>query len=259
MRKVYLLFILLLTFIIFEFKFPLNVHSQIDSSGIAIAVPIQDDNVSNGDVICAQNSGLMRCIESYSPNIFGIVANNSTTIIEDDEIENAYPVLRDGIVMVRVSSINGNIEEGDFVTSSERAGVAQLADRNGYVIGMALEGYSSDNPESIGQIQITVDIRSALGISAASNNLFRILREGVQSTYLTPIEALRYILAVLIILIAFTLGLVYFGRVSQTGVEAIGRNPLAKRMIQFNVLLHVFLTLVIILAGLLIAYLILAL
>jgi F0F1-type ATP synthase membrane subunit c/vacuolar-type H+-ATPase subunit K len=59
--------------------------------------------------------------------------------------------------------------------------------------------------------------------------------------------------------VAFTLGLVYFGRIARAGVEAMGRNPMAKRMIQLSVLLHVVLTIIIVLTGLGIAYLILIL
>lgn len=248
-----------LALLLLTFVFAKSTSAQVDSSGIAIAVPVADDAANDGDLICAEENIFTRCTNPYSPDIYGVVASNTSTVIEDDEIENALPILKDGIASIKVSSVNGNIETGDFVTSSSIAGVAQLADTNGQVLGMALEDYSSDNTEEIGTIQIAMDIHVATGLSGARTNLFRILREGVEATYLTPIEALRYLLAVIIILIAFTLGLVYFGRVSQTGVEAIGRNPLAKRMIQFNVVLHIMLTLVIVLAGLAIAYLILAL
>lgn len=256
-RLKYIPIIILITFF---FSLTNNIISaQVDSSGVAIAVPIADDVASNSDVICSQDNILTRCTVEFSPDMYGVITTNASSVIEDDEIENAQPILRNGIATVKVSSVNGNIDSGDFVTSSERAGIAQLADRNGFVLGIALEGYSSDNTEEVGTIQVALDISTAAGLSGAGSNLFRILRQGVESTYLTPVEALRYLLAVIIILIAFTLGLVYFGRVSQTGVEAIGRNPLAKRMIQFNVVLHILLTLVIVLAGLVIAYLILAL
>ena len=61
------------------------------------------------------------------------------------------------------------------------------------------------------------------------------------------------------VLIAFTLGMIYFGRSSRAGIEAIGRNPLAKRVIQFTVFMNIVLTIVIVIVGLAIAYLILIL
>ena len=58
---------------------------------------------------------------------------------------------------------------------------------------------------------------------------------------------------------SFVMGFVYFGRVARSGIEAIGRNPLASRIIQFNVILHILISIVIVLVGLAIAYLILIL
>jgi len=63
----------------------------------------------------------------------------------------------------------------------------------------------------------------------------------------------------LVTITSFILGFVYFGRVARSGVEAIGRNPLASRIIQFNMLLHIVMSMVIVLIGLAIAYLILIL
>ena len=63
----------------------------------------------------------------------------------------------------------------------------------------------------------------------------------------------------LIVLITFALGIWYFGRVARSGVEAIGRNPLATRAIQLGVILNLLLTLVILLVGIALAYLILVL
>ena len=54
-------------------------------------------------------------------------------------------------------------------------------------------------------------------------------------------------------------GFIYFGKMSKTGVEAIGRNPLAGKQIQFNVILHLAVTVAIVLAGLAMAYFILIL
>jgi F0F1-type ATP synthase membrane subunit c/vacuolar-type H+-ATPase subunit K len=76
---------------------------------------------------------------------------------------------------------------------------------------------------------------------------------------LEPIESLRYLLAIAMVLIAFTLGMIYFGRSSRAGIEAIGRNPLAKKVIQLTVFMNIILTVVIVLVGLGIAYLILVL
>ena len=61
------------------------------------------------------------------------------------------------------------------------------------------------------------------------------------------------------ILISFSLGFIYFGRVAKTGIEAMGRNPMAGKMIQLSVLFNIIVTVIIVLIGLAIAYLILIL
>ena len=108
-------------------------------------------------------------------------------------------------------------------------------------------------------VQIGAALHPAAGLSGPRGNLLQFLREGLAVPLLEPLDSLRYLLAILIIIIAFTLGLVYFGRVSRAGVEAVGRNPLASRVIQMNVLMNILLTIVIVLVGLGIAYLILIL
>jgi F0F1-type ATP synthase membrane subunit c/vacuolar-type H+-ATPase subunit K len=55
------------------------------------------------------------------------------------------------------------------------------------------------------------------------------------------------------------LGFVFFGRVVARGVEAMGRNPLAGSLIAVSVVFNLILTVVIMLVGLGIAYLILKL
>jgi hypothetical protein len=104
-----------------------------------------------------------------------------------------------------------------------------------------------------------VNIHPSGAFSGSRGNLLQFIRDGLTVPIFEPIESLRYLLAIAIILISFTLGMIYFGRASRAGIEAIGRNPLAKKVIQFTVLLNISLTIIIILVGLGIAYLILVL
>jgi hypothetical protein len=71
------------------------------------------------------------------------------------------------------------------------------------------------------------------------------------------LASLRYLLAIIVAVMAFGLGFVYFGRVAKGGVEALGRNPLAGRAIQLSVLMNLILTVAIMVGGLVLAYIIL--
>ena len=189
--------------------------------------------------------------------MYGVIVDQSTLQITDTEIENGKLVITRGIAAVRVTSSNGDIKKGNFLTSSNTEGLAQLASKNGYVLGTALEDMTSGN-DGTGIVQAVINIHPASGMNkSTSSNLIQFIRDGLTVPVFEPLESFRYLLAGIMVIIAFTLGLLYFGKSSRAGIEAIGRNPLAKSTIQFTTILNVLLTIVIVGVGLLVAYFIL--
>ena len=143
---------------------------------------------------------------------------------------------------MKVSSKNGRIMAGDKVTSSSVSGAGMKALQEGSTIGVALRDAQNDDPSKIERIQIALNIHSI----EPSNPLVA-----------SPSKGLRYLLALFVGGISVVVGFVYFGKIATKGVEALGRNPLAARIIGFGVGVHLLLTVVIILSGALIAYVIL--
>lgn len=245
---------------------PSVILGQATSSGIAVSVPVDSDNVVNGHVICSPErqseegrGGFVLCENEFDPALYGVVSDTPAAAFEAEGEKPTRLVQSFGNVQVKVSSINGNIAEGNPVTSSTMPGVAQKADRNGYVLGTALEKWESDNPDETGLILMSLNIHAASGLSGARSDLLQALRQGVTAPIFEPLSSLRYILAAAMILVSFSLGFIYFGRVAKTGIEAMGRNPMAGRMIQLSVLFNIIITVIIVLIGLAIAYLILIL
>jgi hypothetical protein len=253
MKKIFVIVFLLFVFIV------KSISAQIDSSGVSISVTINDSDVENGAVICSSAEGYKKCSGEYYQGVLGIVTDNPAAAFEVEGDSDVRLVLREGNANVRVSSIGGNISEGDYLTTSDTSGVAQKAERNGYVIGTALASYEFDNPDNVGKVLVSVDIHYSTSVSIKDENVLETIRKAFEAPTLAPLASLRYLLAFLIAIISFVLGFVYFGKVIRTGIEAMGRNPLASKMIQINILLNVFITVVIILGGLGIAYLILVL
>jgi F0F1-type ATP synthase membrane subunit c/vacuolar-type H+-ATPase subunit K len=130
---------------------------------------------------------------------------------------------------------------------------------SGQVVGIALQDYSSDNPELVDDILVQLDIRANVIQQNVRVNLIDALRSGTQAPFLTPLTSLRYILAALITGGAFVIGFASFGKTSGSGVEALGRNPLAHKTIQRSIVFNLILTAVIMMVGLVLAYLILVL
>lgn len=251
--------IFLITFVLIGFSaVSSKVYAQNLSVGVALPVKISEE-VGQGDVICATSSGNVKCSSAYDTSILGVVTENPGIKLSTDVIEDAKNVVKEGVTEVKVSSVNGNINVGDMITTSSKAGVAQKATRNGYVIGTAIEKYESGNAETVGTILVQLNIHAAAGLAGPRTDLLLALRQGLTLPLFEPLDTFRYFLAALMILIAFSMGFIYFGRVAKTGIEAMGRNPLAGRMIQFTVVVHVLITIAIVLSGLGIAYLILIL
>lgn len=236
-----------------------NIFAQIDSSGISISTTINDERAESGSIICATNEGYRLCEQAYEGAMFGVITDSPSAAIEAQGDEDVKLVLSSGNARVRVTSANGNIQEGNFITTSDVAGVGQLADKNGYVLGTALENYESGDPQQVGVILTSINIHQTIQVSVRGENLLETIRIALQAPSLAPLASLRYLLAFLIAIISFVLGFIYFGRVSRAGIEAMGRNPLARRMIQISVLFNILITIAIVIGGLIVAYLILVL
>jgi|SRR5579859_1204366 len=232
---------------------------QITSSDIALSVPIKE-KTSEGDLICAESTGYQLCNIPYQTTLYGVVTTNPAVAIDNAVASSSSQlVVFRGKSLVKVSTQNGPIKIGDFITTSNSKGIGQKATQNGYVIGSALEAWDASDSKTIGTIAVSLNIFLTTSSQSTPKNLLYTIKQALASPTLTPLASLRYVLAFAIALISFTLGFIYFGRVAKSGVEAIGRNPLAGRTIELTVLLHILLTITIVFGGLVIAYIILVL
>lgn len=227
------------------------------SAGVAITLDIPAKSVHDGDIISSTNQGYILSKIEYDSSIFGVVTLNPAIGIENTTSENKTYVLTSGQAKVRVTAKNGAIKKNDLITSSTTPGVGEKATGNGYVLGNAVENYS--NTKATGTILVNINPYFNNASASVRGNLLTTFQKAGSAAFLSPFEALRYIAAALVAIVSFILGITYFGRVATKGVEAVGRNPLAGRLIELSVALNVILTGIIIGIGLLIAYLILIL
>ncbi len=249
---------LLLFFLIASMVVGNSVFAQDGSSGVAVSAEIKaDQQLKDGDIICSSDKGNIPCSSIYEVTMFGVYVESPAVVLENTKLVNGKPLMSFGKAYVRVSTINGSIKKGDFITSSAMSGAGQRADRSGNVLGTALEDYTNSDPKAVGKILVSIGIRPAIVATSARGNLVESLKQGLLAPTLTPLASLRYLLAVVVAIAAFVLGFVYFGRVAKSGVEAIGRNPLASRMIQLGIILNMTLTVGIMAGGILLAYFIL--
>lgn len=227
-------------------------NAQIEGYGLGLPLINLVGEVEEGSMVCLSREGYKECDRNYDSSIAGVATLNPSSAISIENLESEFFLLTSGLVNVRVS---GDINQGDLITSSDNQGVGQKAARNGYVLGTAAE----DLAEGSDTVLVSIAIHPTVSFADTRSNLLELIREGLAAPVVTPLSALRYILAAMVTIVSFLLGFIYFGRLARSGVEAIGRNPLAHRTIELTVLLHIIITIAIFLAGLGIAYLILAL
>ena len=86
-------------------------------------------------------SSVMKSTTPYDNTVIGVVSTKPGIRLSQDNSTDSQPVAISGRVPVKVSTINGNISKGDFLTSSSIPGVAMKATKPGQVIGKALEDF----------------------------------------------------------------------------------------------------------------------
>jgi hypothetical protein len=249
---------ILLSLAVFLLLSPVALAQDI-ANGTANDIRLKDKNVKEGSIITSTNEGYRQAQKDYDPYLFGVVSLNPALQLTDESDPDATPVISSGRARVRVSTKNGAIKKGDYITSSEIAGVGQKATDNGTIIGTAEEDYSEKDPKKEGLILVTLNPHFAQVSSKVSANLFSAVKLGAVAAVQTPIGSLRYMIAGIIVLLSFYFGFRFFASLSKSGVEAVGRNPLAGKMIMAGVVINTLITIFVMLFGVAIAYLILVL
>lgn len=212
-------------FLVLTFSFQLSAFNSIHAQnaptlgGVAVNIEIDDSNVQAGDIISATKEGFKRSTEEYDVLIFGVVTNAPILSVEP-RTDITRAVVSSGEAQVRVSAENGEIEEGDLITSSVDAGLGQKATRSGYVIGKALQSYNNSEPGLIAVLVSPSFGSSGIGGAAGS----------ILSVFGDP-ENARLILASILGIVVLVGGAAAVTRLVTAGVAAVGRNPLAKSTI----------------------------
>jgi F0F1-type ATP synthase membrane subunit c/vacuolar-type H+-ATPase subunit K len=231
------------------------------ASGVAFSIPVDANFGKDGSIVSFKDGNYFLSTKMYDDNVYGVLSDAPSVSMEDTSLTTSKLVVAGGDADVLVSSKNGPIKKGDFITSSEIEGVGVKATKSGQVVGVATEDYDSSDQNAAGKITVFVNIHTqSIGqLNSSSPNVLTALKAGLDSQFLSPLISLRYILAALVAGISFVIGFTSFGKVSGSSVEALGRNPLASSHIRRIVIFNFVLTFTIMLAGLVVAYLILIL
>ena len=219
-----------------------------------ISVTLPMDAGEDGELVSYSEGKYLLSAKPYDPDIFGVITDRSAIALDDIDLQSKKFITSEGEVLVKVTAKNGNIEVGDYITSSDIPGVGQKATTNGQIVGIALDDYAPGSPDQVEKLMIYVDIRTNFVSGGSKIGILDALTAGNLSGV-----SIRYLLAALVTLVTFGIGFISFGKTSGNSVEALGRNPLAGSHIKAVVVFNFLLTFIIMIIGLAIAYLILVL
>jgi hypothetical protein len=233
---------------------PSPTHGQINSLGISTYLPIPGI-VEDGSIVVTTDKGYSLSTLPYESGLMGIVSLSPAIMLKTDGDQKGYPVISSGTGYVKVTGESGNIKKGDFITSSQTRGTGMKAEGSGFIIGTALDDASFKNATDTKLLQIAVNPRSV----QAGSSLLDIFSIGKLAASQKPSKVLQYIVAAIITIITFGSGFLIFSKTVTTGLEALGRNPLAGRQIQLGIVFNIILIAVIIIAGAGLAYIVIRL
>lgn len=229
-------------------------HAQLE---IAESYDIKSEGAKDGDIVSYTDQGLVLSSRDHDDKVFGVISSNPIVAFRRQDLS-GMPVVRNGTVLVNVSTANGPIKTGDFITTSFFAGKGEKSTVSGYIIGIALQDFSENDGEPAsytpsgggeakqvraGKINLAVKIEFAeLNTARSANRLLDALNLAFFRNTQDPekfVNVLRYILAGIAVIISFSIGFFTLARTIPKAMEALGRNPLARTTIQFGVILNI--------------------
>jgi F0F1-type ATP synthase membrane subunit c/vacuolar-type H+-ATPase subunit K len=226
--------------------------------GVAHSVETKLKDLKDGSILSSGEHGAILSNTPYDSQVLGVVARDAGITFGSDET-NTVPVISVGTVYILVSTKAGAIKKGDLLATSTTPGVAVKAVKNGYVLGAALEDDNNPDHNQIDKIVTSLNLHYFNTKPTFAGSLTDILKLAILPTKDSPSPIFKYIVAAAVVMSSLVLGFVSFGRTAAKGVEALGRNPSANKIIHLGIIFNVMIVAVIAFAGLTVAFLILRL
>ncbi len=246
----YLIFPFLLFLLLYATHCLAPAYAQTPGVEVTSVYEVKDTEAQEGDILTTTQQGLTRTEIGFDNKMFGVISDKPILVYRKETT--GKPIIRSGITQVNVTTLNGAIKYGDYITSSSVAGKGQRASESGYVLGIALGEFSGegapkvDSPQgqvASGKIPVALKVEYAeLTNPRFAGRLFGFLGTALLENVSDPRQlgtVVRFIAAGLVILLSFTFGFLTFSRSIAKSIEALGRNPLAKSTIQLSMIINI--------------------
>lgn len=257
MTKFFLLLSVVTLYTLYPILYVPDANAQSSSLEATSIYEVSDTETVEADIVSATEEGMVRSSRSFDNKMFGVIVQTPVVVYRNNEIENGQPVVRSGTATVNVTTLNGPIKYGDYITSSSIAGKGQKATESGYVLGIALGDFDGEGAEqtegptgqvALGTLLVAVRVEYAeLTNPRFASRIFGFVGNSFLENVNDPKQfglVIRYIAAGLVVLLSFTFGFLTFSRSIAKSMEALGRNPLARSTIQFSMIINIGLLIV---------------
>ena len=238
-----------------------RVSAQAPALEIVATYTIEGEQGIVGDIVSRKlpENTLKLAERNAEEVIMGVIIPEDLAVAAYRGGENQQLVAQRGTFPVNVTTITGDIFPGDFITSSPLLGKGQRAGTiSENILGMAVEEFdaSKGTPQQIpgpegdlieiysGTIMVDLNARpntQNLGAFKEVLDLARRFGINIFSQFQTSEGAslfVRYLMATMITILTVYFAFKHFGRSILRGIEAIGRNPLAKGSIQSAIIVN---------------------
>lgn len=238
-------------------SFAYTLYPIFAQANIADVYDLSDNEVRDGDIVTfTPEKGIMRSSSPFDIHMFGVIQATPSAVYRRVD-GTGVPIARQGSAKTNVTTLNGPIKSGDHITSSEIPGFGAKSTTSGQVVGVAVENFGETDGQPFeyqgrtlrsGQILVAIDIGYAeLTTPRDFNRLFSYLGSNLLQNIQDPKQfgqAMKYILSGLIVLVAIIFSMIILLKSIPKSIEAIGRNPLARRSITLSIALNVFIVMV---------------
>jgi hypothetical protein len=145
---------------------------RVSGADLAEAYATKDSSITAGDIVSTDGSlaaGVQKSSTAYDSTTLGVVSTAPGQVLGSQIDSISRPVLLGltGRVPTKVSTENGSIRAGDYITASSVPGVGMKATKPGATIGKALESYTGTG---VGKISVFLSLSyQSNGDSQSSN------------------------------------------------------------------------------------------
>jgi hypothetical protein len=158
-----------------------------DTADLAEWIPSTGEKPVAAEVLTAGDSPVTvkKSVSAYDQKLMGIVSTTPHTVM-GAETPTSVQIALSGRVPVKISSENGGIMAGDYVTSSSTPGVAMKATHAGYVVGKALEDWNPGSGKTTVMVLVNVSYVDPGNQTATGSALLQNLSLDASGNLLLP-------------------------------------------------------------------------